>query len=141
MAAFIGTLIHTPLCAPSAVAAEPHPVEILRDHCLLTNSAGNIVHVGPSSGLEVALQQHGVPQQCCHYLTPTQFLLPGFVDTHFHAPQYRFMGTGTDLPLFDWLNTYTFPAEARLKDVSLAEKLYTDVVNRLLRLGKATGQW
>ena len=137
MQAFVGTLVHTPVQDPSAIASQPNPVEILHDHCLVFDSSGNIVHLGPASTLTEALQQHAVPPEACHHLQPTQFLLPGFIDTHFHAPQYSFMGTGTDLPLFDWLNTYTFPAEARLKEVGLARKLYADVVKRLLRLGES----
>jgi guanine deaminase len=35
---------------------------------------------------------------------PTQFLLPGFIDTHLHAPQYSYAGTATDTPLMEWLN-------------------------------------
>ena len=36
--------------------------------------------------------------------TVFRFLIPGLVDTHLHAPQYTIAGTGTDLPLLDWLN-------------------------------------
>ena len=42
-----------------------------------------------------------------------QFCVPGMIDTHVHAPQYQFTGTATDLPLMEWLQTYTFPAERR----------------------------
>jgi cytosine/adenosine deaminase-related metal-dependent hydrolase len=42
-----------------------------------------------------------------------QFCVPGMIDTHVHAPQYQFTGTATDLPLMQWLQTYTFPAERR----------------------------
>ena len=34
-------------------------------------------------------------------------ILPAFCDLHLHAPQYPMLGTGMDLPLLDWLNTYT----------------------------------
>lgn len=36
-------------------------------------------------------------------LSESQFLLPGLVDTHIHAPQYAFTGTATDIPLMEWL--------------------------------------
>jgi hypothetical protein len=49
-----------------------------------------------------------------------QILVPGFIDTHVHAPQYSFTGTATDKPLMEWLQEYTFPAERRLKDLSQA---------------------
>jgi guanine deaminase len=33
----------------------------------------------------------------------TQFLVPGLVDTHIHAPQFSYAGTATDVPLMQWL--------------------------------------
>ena len=35
-------------------------------------------------------------------------IMPSFVDMHLNAPQYPMLGMGMDLPLIDWLNTYTF---------------------------------
>jgi guanine deaminase len=49
-----------------------------------------------------------------------RFIAPGLIDTHAHAPQYAQLGTGTDLPLLDWLNKYTFPTESRFSDVTFA---------------------
>jgi guanine deaminase len=48
---------------------------------------------------------------------------------------------GTDLPLFEWLNKYTFPSEASFSDVSKARQLYRKVVHRLLRLGTTTANY
>lgn len=62
-------------------------------------------------------------------------LIPGFVDTHFHAPQYAFIGNGGDLKLLNWLNTYTFPVESKFSDVAFAEKVYKQVVSKLLENG------
>ena len=56
--------------------------------------------------------------------------MPGFVDTHIHAPQYQFTGTGYDLQLLDWLKKYTFPTEAKFSDVSIAQEVYRHVVVR-----------
>lgn len=61
-------------------------------------------------------------------LTDTQFIIPGLIDTHIHAPQYPNAGLGYDKQLLDWLNTYTFPLEERYKDVHFAEKVYGAVV-------------
>lgn len=44
-------------------------------------------------------------------LPPHQFLLPGLIDTHIHAPQFVYTGTATDIPLMEWLQRYTFPTE------------------------------
>ena len=44
-----------------------------------------------------------------------QLLMPGFIDTHVHSPQIDMIASfGAEL--LDWLNTYTFPAEARYAD-------------------------
>ena len=52
-------------------------------------------------------------------------ILPGMVDLHTHAPQYAFRGLGMDMELLDWLQTYTFPEEARYADPAYAEKAYS----------------
>lgn len=54
-----------------------------------------------------------------------QLVIPGMSDIHLHAPQYAFRGTGMDLELLDWLNTYTFPEEAHYADLGYAEKAYS----------------
>ena len=71
-------------------------------------------------------------------LDASTFLLPGFVDTHIHAPQYTYTGNGLDLPLMQWLERYTFPAEARMEDRVRAKEVYSRVVKRTLRCGTTT---
>lgn len=55
-------------------------------------------------------------------------IAPGFIDTHVHYPQIGIIASwGADL--IDWLNTYTFPEEARFGDpahASAAAKTYFD---------------
>ncbi|KAJ3333148.1 hypothetical protein HDU76_011065 [Blyttiomyces sp. JEL0837] len=74
-------------------------------------------------------------------LSETQIIIPGFVDTHIHAPQYVFTGTGLDLPLMDWLNNYTFPRESNFSDESYARDAYTRAVQRSLRCGTTTASY
>ena len=64
--------------------------------------------------------------------------VPGFVDGHAHAPQYAFTGTGNDLPLLKWLETYTFPVEAKFSDPAVARDVYSKAVDRHLRNGTTT---
>ncbi|XP_009862906.1 PREDICTED: guanine deaminase-like, partial [Apaloderma vittatum] len=71
-------------------------------------------------------------------LSNHEFFMPGMVDTHIHAPQYSFTGTRVDLPLLQWLTTYTFPTEAKYKDRDFAEEVYTRVVRRTLKNGTTT---
>jgi guanine deaminase len=50
-----------------------------------------------------------------------RLILPGFIDTHVHMPQLEVIASyGTQL--LDWLNTYTFPAEARYADAAHCER-------------------
>ncbi len=51
-------------------------------------------------------------------------IVPGLVDLHIHAPQFAFRGLGMDLELLDWLNTNTFPEEAKYADLEYAKKAY-----------------
>lgn len=64
-----------------------------------------------------------------------EILLPGFLDLHMHAPQWAQSGTALDRPLEVWLNEYTFPLEARFKDMDFAAKVYDDMVNTALKNG------
>lgn len=68
-------------------------------------------------------------------LSRTQFLLPGFIDCHIHAPQYPNLGLGLDMPLLQWLQTYTFPVESTYNIDSFARHVYNRVVHRTLSCG------
>jgi len=67
------------------------------------------------------------------------YLLPGFTDLHIHAPQWPQAGLALDKPLNEWLNTYTFPLEAKFKDLDYAQKVYQSLVKELLANGTTTG--
>lgn len=54
----------------------------------------------------------------------SELILQSFSDMHLHAPQYPMLGMGMDMPLIDWLNTYTFPTEANFADNDLAREIY-----------------
>ena len=51
-------------------------------------------------------------------------ILQSFSDMHIHAPQFPMLGMGMDMPLIEWLNTYTFPTESRFSDPEHARKVY-----------------
>lgn len=68
-------------------------------------------------------------------LAAGEYLLPGFIDLHVHAPQWPQAGLALDRPLADWLNVYTFPLEARFSDQAFARKVYQDFVKTLLAHG------
>ena len=62
-------------------------------------------------------------------------IMPSFVDMHLHAPQYPMLGMGMDLPLIDWLNTYTFETEARFADLDFARRTYRRLASDLITNG------
>lgn len=60
-----------------------------------------------------------------------KLIIPGLTDLHVHAPQYTFRGLGMNMELIPWLNTYTFPAEAKYADLDYAKKVYPRFVHDL----------
>ena len=63
-----------------------------------------------------------------------RLLLPGFIDTHVHSPQVDVIASwGAEL--LDWLNTYTFPAEARHADPDFAQAAANMFLDALLAHG------
>ena len=61
-----------------------------------------------------------------------KLVLQGFCDMHLHAPQYPMRGMGMDLPLLEWLKTYTFQTEARFQDTDYARRVYQKLASELL---------
>ncbi|MZQ96620.1 MAG: guanine deaminase [Acidaminobacter sp.] len=64
-----------------------------------------------------------------------RLIIPGFVDLHFHAPQFPNLGLGLDKELLPWLEDYTFPEEAKYSDLDYAESVYTRVAKEIWRQG------
>lgn len=64
-----------------------------------------------------------------------KLIFQSFSDMHLHAPQYPMLGMGMDLPLLEWLNTYTFPTEAKFASTIVAKKVYKDLAKKLAANG------
>ena len=62
-----------------------------------------------------------------------RLIIPGMTDLHLHAPQFSFRGLGMDMELLDWLNTNTFPEEAKYADLDYARTAYSQFVAHLRR--------
>ena len=121
-----GQLMHVP---------EPDQLEVLPDALVVIGPDGVIVRVERADGdSAAAFRRTGRLLE----LEPAQYLLPGLIDTHLHAPQWPQMGTALDLPLEKWLIEYTFKLEARYSDTDFARKVYTDMVSTLLANGTTT---
>lgn len=68
---------------------------------------------------------------------PTQFFFPGFIDTHIHSSQYPNIGIGLNMPLLEWLKTYTFSLENsfKLDNMKVVKDIYTKVIKKTLNNG------
>lgn len=62
-------------------------------------------------------------------------IIPGFVDLHFHAPQFPNLGLGLDKELLPWLTDYTFPEEAKFADIEYAKEVFATVIENVWRQG------
>ena len=62
-------------------------------------------------------------------------IIPAFSDLHVHASQYIERGLGMDMLLADWLNQYTFPQEARFKEMDYAHRVYDAFLKDMIRHG------
>uniref|UniRef100_A0A673WC16 Guanine deaminase n=1 Tax=Salmo trutta TaxID=8032 RepID=A0A673WC16_SALTR len=113
-------------------------VEILEDRLLGVDTEGKIAFIGSGQEVDSLSQKWGFEALAVTQLGQYEFFMPGMVDTHIHASQYSYAGTALDLPLLQWLNTYTFPVEACYKDLEFARNVYTHVVKRTLRNGTTT---
>ena len=61
-------------------------------------------------------------------------ILPGFVDTHIHLPQFPMMGIGSD-SLLAWLNNCTYPEEMRFSDPEYASRISVLFFDALVAAG------
>lgn len=126
----LGTAFHTP---------ERGRLEVLEDHLFSVNAQGRIEDVLAPDHPEHAAKEADARQSgALVRLGEGQFLLPGLIDLHIHAPQWPQMGKALDVPLEVWLQKYTFPLEARYADAGYAREVYADLVDNLLANGTTT---
>lgn len=64
-------------------------------------------------------------------------IMPGFVDCHLHYVQSPMIGSCGDT-LLDWLETYTFPTEARFIDKAFADRTAKMFFRQILSHGTTT---
>lgn len=112
-------------------------LQSITDGYLVVNTEGTILSIGNKDEFDTwndpTKRNLSVKQ-----LDKDQFLIPGFIDCHLHAPQFPNLGLGLDKPLLEWLNTYTFPLEARYQDTTFARTVYNVVVKQTLTRGTTT---
>lgn len=94
--------------------------------------------IEPSDSDYATVKQAAQANDTLTTLRPNQYVLPGFIDLHVHAPQWPNAGLALDRPLNEWLDTYTFPLEAKYQDLDFAKTVYNDLVQELLANGTTT---
>ncbi|MXQ14041.1 guanine deaminase [Microvirga makkahensis] len=125
-----GTALHTPTRGR---------LEVLENVHILVDETGRISEILPSDHPRLAeVRAHAEAQGNLTELQQGQFLLPGFVDLHIHAPQWPQLGKALDASLEVWLQKYTFPLEARYSDLAFAREVYEGLVEALLANGTTT---
>jgi guanine deaminase len=112
-------------------STDPLRYEYLEDGVLLVED-GKVVDLGAAEVFERAGFALG---QCLH--EPDYLIVPGFIDTHVHSPQLDVIASYGE-QLLEWLNKYTFPAEARYADETYAATSAVAFLNSLLEAGTTT---
>jgi guanine deaminase len=114
-------------------------LEVLPNATIIVNAAGKIVALVRSPD---EVDETSIPADSqFHSIPPGDFLIPGFVDTHNHAPQWPMRGQGQGFHILDWLEKVTFPHEARFADPVYARKAYESCVDGFLRQGITTASY
>lgn len=120
-------------------APERGKIDVLSDVLIEVGADGKIGSMlrPGDSGYEAA-KRAAAESGTLERLPAGTYLLPGFVDTHIHAPQYPQLGAALDVPLEVWLQKHTFPLEARYADLGFARRAYGALVDDLLAAGTTT---
>ena len=127
--AYRASILHF-IADPDVVAAD-ESYQYWNDGILLVED-GHVVQVGEAETLLAALP---VSQPVTVY--PNCLITPGFVDAHIHYPQME-MIAAFGKQLLEWLNTYTFPLEAKFSDPAYAQEIANRFLDELLRCGTTT---
>lgn len=129
---FCGTFVHS---------SDEDLMHVLVNKAIGVDSSGKILFFDDMSRIADFQEKFLFTKDQVTSLSGREFMVPGFVDTHIHAPQYIYTGTGYDLPLLDWLEKYTFPSESKFEDVDFAKVAYRKVVERTLKNGTTTASY
>ena len=99
-------------------------LRILKDHYLISESGlvKGVFEKVPPEYAQVSVSDYG---EC--------LIIPGLTDLHVHAPQYTFRARGMDMELLEWLETNTFPEEAKYQDLEYARRAYRIFTDNLKR--------
>ncbi|KAF8816160.1 guanine deaminase [Phlegmacium glaucopus] len=135
--AYIGAIINPQERNPK----EPISYNAWPTSILVVSENGEIVRffrLFPDFDIKGTLEKEGFPDCDVVDVPPGSFLMPGFIDTHTHAPQFPNLGTGHDYQLLEWLREVTYPREAKFVKNEYAQDVYPLVVRRIIDFGTTT---
>ena len=118
------------LCTHANPFEDPDGLTIASDHSVLIRD-GKVAKTGPRDAMK---RNH---PQATEHRYDNHLILPGFVDAHMHYPQTAIIASWGKR-LIDWLNTYTFPEEARFSDPDYAEEIAARTLDLALDHGTTT---
>jgi guanine deaminase len=139
-----GTIIHS---------ISPSEIEIMMNTLLIIDGKGKIAvirsDVWPGDGdhdlnglvtrtISHAINDSNIQMPVTYVVQPYQFIVPSFIDTHVHAPQFSMRGLGQGMHILDWLDKITFPHEAKFDDNTYATFVYNKCVAMGLQQGVTT---
>ncbi|XP_069675243.1 guanine deaminase-like [Periplaneta americana] len=128
----VGPIVHSEKISPLTII----------ENGLIAVVKGKIVAVeNTTANLEKIKEQYSITDDFVYTLGEGEFVMPGLVDTHIHAPQYPNAGLGYDKQLLDWLQIYTFPLEKKYSDLDFATKVYEAIVKKTLANGTTTATY
>ncbi|KAA8434469.1 guanine deaminase [Weissella sagaensis] len=120
-------------------AIDKNQIDYQIDSLICIDENGQIANiVKPNNGDYEKIHHEAEQQGTLMALTKDQVIMPGFIDLHVHAPQWPNAGLALDRPLYEWLDQYTFPLEAKFKDADYAHLVYDNLVETLLANGTTT---
>ena len=105
--------------------------EFFEDGALLVTE-GHVQACGPAPDI-----MDNLPEGCEVRELPDRLIVPGFIDTHVHYPQLEVLA-GCGVQLLDWLEQYTFPAEAKFSDPQYAADVAELFLDQCLSNGTTT---
>ncbi len=124
--AYRGQFLH---CLADPALHGDEAVEYLEDGILLLED-GHVRSLSPLSKTQI-------PDGFELIDLSDKLIVPGFIDTHVHYPQVDVIASyGTQL--LEWLETYTFPAETRFNDPSVAQDTARFFLDELINNGTTT---
>jgi guanine deaminase len=124
-------------CATLTFVADPFLSDPAKSYhyesdALVVMEHGKITAFGPYE-----LIKEKLPAVCPIKWYKDSLLIPGFIDTHIHYPQTQIIGA-YGKQLIDWLNNYTFKAEAQFSDYSYAKKIAEFFIDQTIKAGTTT---